>query len=95
MKQTGVASRLSLGTLVPVVPVGAQPGFAQTVGAARPRKARLAHRHPSLQLCCGMAASLALATRSPGNWSANTDPQLQEAASPQGLRSGQLQRYRA
>ena len=27
------------------------------------------------------------------NWSANTDPQLQEAASPQVLRSGCLQRY--
>ena len=26
------------------------------------------------------------------NWSANTDPQLQEAASPQELRSGCLQR---
>ena len=29
------------------------------------------------------------------NWSANTDSQLQEAASPQGLRSGCLQRYAA
>lgn len=27
------------------------------------------------------------------NWSANTDPQLQEAGSPQWLRSGCLQRY--
>jgi hypothetical protein len=27
------------------------------------------------------------------NWSLDTDPQLQEAASPQVLRSGQLQRY--
>ncbi len=26
------------------------------------------------------------------NWSANAEPQLQEAASPQGLRSGCLQR---
>jgi hypothetical protein len=29
------------------------------------------------------------------NWSANTDPQLQEAASPLVLRSGYLQRYMA
>ena len=29
------------------------------------------------------------------NWSANADPQLQEAASPQLLRSGYLQRYAA
>jgi hypothetical protein len=30
----------------------------------------------------------------PFNWSVNTDPQLQEAASPQLLRSGHLQRLR-
>jgi hypothetical protein len=29
------------------------------------------------------------------NWSANTDPQLQEAASPRMLRSGCLQRWAA
>jgi hypothetical protein len=29
------------------------------------------------------------------NWSLDTDPQLQEAASPQVLWSGQLQRYAA
>ena len=29
----------------------------------------------------------------PYNWSANTEPQLQAAASPQVLRSGCLQRY--
>lgn len=29
------------------------------------------------------------------NWSANTDPHLQEAASPHGSRSGCLQRYMA
>jgi len=54
-------------------------------------------------LACGLATSEAMrafpmpASRAlhhgSYNWSANTDPQLQEAASPQGLWSGCLQRY--
>jgi hypothetical protein len=42
-----------------------------------------------------MSVPFVLGTRSPGNKSANTDPQLQEAAPPQGLWSGYLQRYLA
>jgi hypothetical protein len=38
-----------------------------------------------------MPASSAFTLRS--NWSVDTDPQLQEAASPRVLRSGHLQRY--
>ena len=93
LKQSGVVSLPSWGAAVPLVRVGAQPGLAQTGIASRPRKARRSHRHLSLQLCSGMSGSLVAGTRSPGNKSANTDPQLQEAASRLKLRSGCLQRY--
>ena len=92
MKQTAMASGVRRGASVPLVRVGALPGLAQPGIASRPRKARLAHRRLSLQLCPGMSAPFVVGTRSPGNKSANTDPQLQEAAPRLKLRSGYLQR---
>jgi hypothetical protein len=92
LKQTGVVSVLSWGAAVPLVQGGAQLSLAQAGIASRPRQARRPHRHFSLQLCSGMSASLAQAMRSPGNWSLDTDPQLQAAAPPHVLWSGQLQR---
>jgi hypothetical protein len=51
--------------------------------------------HRGGKLRFGAPSRLALASAASDNKSANTDPQLQEAASPQRLWSGCLQRYRA
>jgi hypothetical protein len=95
VKQTVMASSVRRGTSVPLVRVGAQLRLAGAGIAPRPGRTRPPHYCLSLQLCSAMLASRVLATCSPGNKSANTEPQLQEAASPQGLWSGCLQRYAA
>ena len=76
---------------------GANPGTR--VGSA-PVWSRSGHtliqphmrQHLGGKSCVGAQSLWALASAASDNRSANTDPQLQEAASPQVLRSGYLQR---
>jgi hypothetical protein len=80
VKQTSVASGLSAGTSVPLVPLGANRVWRSAISPHAQRKVRLLHRHTSLRLCSGMSAPLGLVTRSLGNWSVNTDAQVRPCA---------------
>ncbi len=75
----------SVGTRMTGAPAWSRSG--------RTRIQPLTREHPGGKLRVGELPWLALASAASDNKSANTDPQLQEAASPQMLWSGYLQRY--